>query len=91
MVHLLDKNTTPFTPSIPLSAKGALLDIAKTLHRDTLPPLHPIVEDIENKSSIATTEGGETNKTQQEIKSKLVSVPTSEGGTETTPKPTDYS
>ena len=91
LVHLLDKNTTPFTPSIPLSAKGALLDIAKTLHRDTLPPLHPIVEDIENKSSIATTEGGETNKIQQEIKSKVVSVPTSEGGAETTPKPTEYS
>ena len=42
IIYSLHKNESQFTNSKPLSAKAALLDIAKILRRDTTPSISPI-------------------------------------------------
>ena len=56
LIHLLGKNTNQlFSSEVPLSSKGALLDIAKLLHRDTTPKFSPLP--IASEASAMTSEG----------------------------------
>jgi hypothetical protein len=71
LVHLLHKNTNSFSKGTPLSAKAALLDIAELLHRDTTPPISPLISKPSLPPSAATSEGAETDPSKEA---------TSEGG-----------
>ena len=93
LIHLLDKNTNQFSSEAPLSSKGALLDIANLLHRDTTPKISPLP--ISSPQSKITSEGEEC-KTESldkpqvtySEKSQPEQLVSSEGGS-LSPRPSD--